>query len=395
VDARNGSNRVVIAWEVGGHLGHLHRCAAVARIVREAGRDPVVVARDTTRTREVEGLRDVPVLQAPLPERVQRTWRPPPASLADVLYMSGFRDPRRLRGRIDAWRATFDLVDASLVIAEYAPSAVLAARLDGRRVFAMGHGFTLPPRESPLRPFASASPRERQRVDRVEQQVLDRIRRAVGDVPNVPGNLVDLLRTPDDVLATVAELDPFPDRDGDEYAGPLLLETRGIDPQWSESGPRVFAYLKASEPHARLLFNALHTSGCSARVFCPDAGREMMEKCRGSPIVLSRSPFALAPVLAGADTAICHGGHDTLYAALHAGCPVGVLPTQTEQLETAQRVAAFGGGDWGGPKSTQPQCDALLDHVLHSEKPRRHAAAFRAKYRHLRADGRMRELIDS
>src|SRR5690606_26061110 len=107
------------------------------------------------------------------------------------------------------WRGVMDLAEPDLVLADYAPTALLAAAYLGIPRLSIGNGFAVPPQRSPwpsIRPDANVSP---SRLSAVEGQ-LDR---QVAQAHNCLGWRASLrvreLFSPVDLLDTFAELDHY------------------------------------------------------------------------------------------------------------------------------------------------------------------------------------------
>src|SRR6185437_15975682 len=80
-----------------------------------------------------------------------------PQSYADILLMQGWEAPSRLWGLVQAWGNLLRLFRADAAVFDYAPTALLAARILGLRCALLGTGFELPPLQAPLPPFPGIS----------------------------------------------------------------------------------------------------------------------------------------------------------------------------------------------------------------------------------------------
>ena len=120
--------RVLIAWELGEAFGHLARCLRLAQGLMARGHGVTLALKDV---RLPAGQRPAPgitVLPAPLTPQAG-TGSSPPVNYADVLRVSGFAEAQDVVARLNAWRGILTLAQPDVLVADHAPTALLAARL--------------------------------------------------------------------------------------------------------------------------------------------------------------------------------------------------------------------------------------------------------------------------
>jgi hypothetical protein len=102
-----------------------------------------------------------------IPMRESPVWGlPPPPGLiaityADVLQLGGYATPGSLNPLLDSWSSLLAQTAPDLLITDFAPTAMLAARLTGVQQAVIGDGYSLPPPDRPmpvLRPWAEVAP---------------------------------------------------------------------------------------------------------------------------------------------------------------------------------------------------------------------------------------------
>ena len=154
---------ILYAWELGSGLGHIDRMLMATRGLRARGHTVQPVLRDLSRAHHRLGAEGLASLQSPV-------WLPqlanPPAlgTYAAVLAAAGWLDPAGLAGLLThGWRGLIKLVRPDWLIADHAPTALLAARGLGLRVHAVGNSFEIPPlgpgaRRRSFRRWRSGSP---------------------------------------------------------------------------------------------------------------------------------------------------------------------------------------------------------------------------------------------
>ncbi len=336
--------RVHLCWELGGGLGHAGRLKLLAQQCLAAGHEVTLSLRDLAQTHGLlAGV--APALQAPvwghravgLPENR--------GSLAEIILEYGYLEPDGLAGQVQGWRTLFELVQADVVVGDYAPTAMLAARSMGLRFAMVGIGFTLPPpgRALPgLRDWENIAP---QRLAQAEARVLEVANAVLARHGAAPLEWAAQLFLGDTALMTAwPEMDHYDRAQADtEWLGPVFPDDGGIAPRWPDgSGPRVFAYLKTAHgEHARLL-EALARAGCRVLCYVPEVASGKPPPVPSPHILYARRPVDLRAALAGADWCVCHGGEATVAQALLAGVPMLLLPMQVEQFLMARRMAAAG-----------------------------------------------------
>src|SRR5688572_18041129 len=140
--------RVLCAWEFGGDLGHVRRWMPIARELRAGGHEPLLVFRDLASlgeaARESFDWFQAPLLRAPARQN------PSPLNASDILLNLGYDDAAGLAGALRAWLSLVELAKPDLVVADYAPTALLAARAARLPRLTIGTGFSVPRLGDPL-----------------------------------------------------------------------------------------------------------------------------------------------------------------------------------------------------------------------------------------------------
>ncbi len=343
-----------LAWELGSHPGseagapgHAMRLKALAATLLARGHHVSLSLRDLGCTHAVLADLRVPRWQAPV--WLHRAGGMPPnqASLAEILLPQGYLDVAGLAGLVHGWRAMLTAVRVDLVLADAAPTALLAARSLGIPALAIGTGLACPPPDVPLpclRDWEDVAP---QRLARAEAHLLNVANAVLEQHGALPAPCAAaLLRGDAALLATWPELDHY-GRAGPpaSWLGPLYQPVAGGAPlEWpAGTGPRVLASLKHEHPAAGAVLRALVEQGCRVLCWLPDgpAGRE--PPLHDPAIAYTAHPVALDEALQGAALCVCHGGA-TMAQALLAGVPVLALPTGLEQFLLARRIEGWGGG---------------------------------------------------
>jgi hypothetical protein len=339
----------LLAWEYGGGLGHAARFKPLAAMLRARGHRVTLVLRDLVLTDSLLRDTDLPRLQAPLWQHRTMGLPDTQASIAEILLASGYLRSDTLSGQVQGWRTALALTQADVLVADYAPTAVLAARIEGVPSAVVGIGFYMPPERSPMPAFRDWEPLAPGRIEHAERTALaaaNGVLQAAGAQPLA--QLSQLLHGDDSLLCTWPELDHY-GRDtlppGRQFHGVDFLPQSGTAPQWPEgSGPEVFAYLKSAHPDHVAVLQALVDAGCRVLCYMPELAGGKAVPVASARIRYSAQPVDLGTACARSALVVCHAGIATLTQALLAGKPVLLLPMQAEQFLLSRRVGRIGAG---------------------------------------------------
>jgi UDP:flavonoid glycosyltransferase YjiC (YdhE family) len=330
---------VLFAWELGGGLGHLGRMLPLAHALAARGHRVVFALRELARAALLLCEQPYLILQAPIWQGQLRSF-PQPASYAEILLRQGYFSPANLTGTVRAWHGLMDLVQPDLMIADFAPTAMLAARSRNFPVACYGSGFFIPPHATPLPPFRTWEPIALKRLADSERNVLASINHVLVQGGSSPLScLADLFAVAETFLCTVPELDHYRERPNARYWKPVFGEIIGIEPTWpSGEGKRIYAYLKPEHPGTQNLLALLKSASYRSLVYLSHATPGQLRQWSSPNLHIVTRPLDLTKTLAQADVAICHAGIDTIFKSLVSGVPVLCLPMQAEQFLTSTNV---------------------------------------------------------
>lgn len=336
--------RVLIAWEFGGDLGHARRSLAIARRLRDRGHEPLLAFADPT---PLAAARDhgISWVQAPLltPPAAQD---PSPLNASDILLNLGFGDAAGLAGALRAWSGLLRAWQPAGLVADYAPTALLAARAAGLRRVTLGSGFSAFPAADPmpsLRPHAALDRADLARCDaRLVASVARALERASPRAP-VPQRASELFAADAHLVCTWPAFDPFGPREGIDYLGPQDDST-GVRPvEWlGAARPRIFGYLKNRDPRLPDILDSLRRVAGEAIVAAPGMQPGAAAALTSANVRVFSEPVLLERVLRDADLCVSHAGPGTTAAAAALGVAQALLPLQLEQYLVARRLRATG-----------------------------------------------------
>ena len=358
--------KILIAWELGANFGHLARELPIARLLRASGHQLLFAVRDVATARDILTPAGMQYLQAPA--HFGRTpLRRPPTNYSELLLAEGYGDLGGLHARVLAWKSLFELHGTQAVIADHAPTAMLAARAAHLPIIAVGNGFEIPPNASPLpnlRPWRDVPEAELRRSDEIACRLMNECLRRFDGAPPLE-QVTDLFTGSAQILATFRELDPFGERgDAISYCGPLFGPVGAVRVQWqSERRPRVLVYLRNGTPGLKNMLASLKTMGVEVICVLPGIGRRMSGALSSGPFRVVPQGIQLDSLIGGADVVV-HGGTGTAAQALLAGVAVLTLPANIEQYLHAKRVEALGAGVAIGNARSREDLSAALTRVM-------------------------------
>ncbi|MDO8933346.1 MAG: hypothetical protein Q7U97_13210 [Rhodocyclaceae bacterium] len=372
--------KIAYAWEFGAGLGHIGAFLPMARALRERGHEVSWIVAQVGPTARLLGNEGFAWLQAPTTPEQHREG--PPLTYADILLRYGYGSTADLIGLVVAWRELFRLTGCEIVMADHAPTALLAARTLGLPAVLFSSGFCVPPRRYPtpnMRPWLTLPP---EKLLAPEQEALASINAVLTHFGRPPvAGVGELFAVAEDTLLGFPELDHYAERGAARYWGNLPDAGVGAAPAWpAAAGKRLFAYLRKDCRHHEAALAALVALGQPTVIFFPDAPQATLERYAAPHIAYSRTPIDLARTAAEADAAITYASLATTTRFLLAGKPVMLLPFHLEQFLMARRVEAMGAGLLADPEKPADDLPQKLQRVVFDPFFTANAAAFAAKY---------------
>ena len=369
---------ILIAWELGGGLGHLTPLVPIVRTLRDRGHRIFAVVRDLSQVRQVFSGLDLTCLQAPVKISKSADKIDPVRSFAHILHNCGFSDADELYSMAEGWRLLYEFVSPDLILFDHAPTALLASRACPARRAVIGTGFCCPPDVSPLPDFRSWLPDASAQLRRDEEHVLANANHVLTLWGQNPlKQLSHLYRDVDHAFVTTfPELDHYPNRGPAEYYG--TWPTRGgARPEWPDvRGKRIFAYLKPFRKLPELLA-AVQQSGCPALIYINNIRPDLRSRFESPALRFATKRLDVQAVSATCDLAILNGGHNVTVIMLLSGRPIIQLPLNLEQTYNGSAVARLKAGAM--PKNSEgfaPVLKTAIDSDRYADGARRFAARY-------------------
>ncbi|MDO8340740.1 MAG: hypothetical protein Q7T59_02095, partial [Candidatus Woesebacteria bacterium] len=203
--------RIAYAWEFGAHLGHIGAFLPMARALRERGHDIDWIVAQVSSAARLLDKEGFTWLQAPVIAEARREG--PPLTYTDILLRFGYANPSDLLGLVVGWRELLRLAGSQLVMADHAPTALLAARTLRLPVVLFSSGFCIPPRQYPMPNMRPWIPLPPERLLAIEQEALVTINAVLAHFGQPPLTAVwQLFDVAEDTLQGFPELDHYAER---------------------------------------------------------------------------------------------------------------------------------------------------------------------------------------
>jgi UDP:flavonoid glycosyltransferase YjiC (YdhE family) len=327
----------LLAWEGGSGRGHVVPLRTVAEAVRDRFTFDAALCKLDFKD-EFSGLCE-PVQGPWLPfsdEYRKARGNPVTATWGELMGDSGFRRPEILRESIGWWQGVMRECDISLLIADYAPCALLAARGLGIPSVSIGAGYWTPPPN--METFPVLLPRYSTRIYD-EAEIVDTINSVVPefDIPRLE-RLSEIYACTDQLVFTLEMLDPYTEW----RTQPLLPPIIGGTTEPASGGDEIFIYFSTTEKSDPGLMEAIGSLGVPVRAFIPGIDDTVAEDLTRRGVHVERSAVPVDLVGKRSRLMVNAAQHGTLCLGLASGLPHVAVPQQREQQYNAEAVERCG-----------------------------------------------------
>ncbi len=378
--------RAFLAWELGDNFGHVAKLNNIAKKLRSQNMDVYVAVQNLTGVAPLIKDTDFTLLQAPY-ARVRPIQEAgfQVLTYADELLPCGYQKPDELAALIRAWDGLYDLIKPDVLIANSAPTALLAARGRDMLTVTLGLGYEVPALSAPMPAFRFWEKADISAIQQHEDRIVAIINFALDMLghKNITA-IQDMLQTDLSYLTTFPEIDHYPSRTSGEYIGPFFVDDKGKEIDWlprQEGRKRIFAYLSHG-PHINSAIQALRNLPHDIILVARRLSEDQAKTIRSTNLRVLTEPVKINRLTDGADLCMTHGGTSTLVQFLNKGVPQIVLPNHIEQLMAAVRLLEYGAAAAITQPATPAEITNLIEQMLGNEKMRARAGEWAEKYGH-------------
>ncbi|MEO7814056.1 MAG: hypothetical protein ABIR87_01275 [Sphingomicrobium sp.] len=329
---------VLLGWELGANRGHAVKLRRLGSVLRAAGHEVSFAVQRIDVLSEAEA-GGSPVWQAPVTPRLlisgSRSGNNVTLGLADIVGRLGFDDSGIVSAMVAGWRRLIGVIRPDVVVGEYAPFLLLAARGHVPSI-ALGTAFSQPPADMDQLP---------QLVDghgAVDPDVvLAAVNRGLASVGTPSIEALPRLFEADRMIAeSFTELDPYAAARKEPLASPLASDFAAR----VGSGKEVFVYAPERITAEAPLWRGLAASGLPIRVHPQRAPVAVLEALGAMGFAVEPEPIDFATIARRSRMVVSHGGQGFVSAAMAAGLPQVVCHHDLEKGLNGLAVAREGLG---------------------------------------------------
>lgn len=372
--------RILLVWELGGNLGHIAPLRAIALELRKRGHQCIFAARDLDATEEYIEPELGPVFQAPIRLNAIRNPLRVQVNYASLLHSTGFDNALSLAARLRAWRELMQTQRCDLVLADHAPTAVIAAASLNIPTMQLGTGFTVPPLTTPFKIFRPDTKVSTDILLHNEKAVLDTLGAACVRLGiTAPASLQQAFAHGARAILSYPELDHYHVSRDDTFYG-VPNTSQGMAPVWSAgTEPRFFAYLRPSKVLNPVLA-ALNRMPARVLVRVGGVAASKLKSHERPGMQIVDQSVDMTVAARDCDAYINYASHGTTAEMLLAGKPGLLLSDNIERNLVAIRVQQLGAG-LSPPAKGDFNLSQALRQLVDDHTMRNAAEAFATRYR--------------
>ena len=330
--------RVLLAWEAGAGRGHLVTLKTVAEALGDGFAYDAALCR-MQHADELKAICDLVFPSAYLQFDQRRrlaAGNPRTATWAEFLGDLGFADPAFLIRQIGWWITAIRARSSAVVIADFAPCALLAARALGLPAVCVGTGYSAPP--SGMSEFPILIPEISTRIY-AEAELVDAVNIACRHfgMPRID-HFAEIYGASTQLPRTIAAFDPYTNW----RTGPLLPPlNEGLTPP-NDSAEEVFIYFSTNERDDAALMGTIAGLGVPTRLHMPGIADELAATLSRAGVMVERQPLPIAEIAARSRLMVHAGQHGIMCMALGIGLPQVAFPRHLEHRYHAHRAQELG-----------------------------------------------------
>lgn len=372
--------RILIGWELGANRGHIERITRIAEALAATGHEVALALQRLDAPAGTLHPR-ITLWQAPVwPRLLVNAARPngrPVATMGDILARVGLDRSETTAGLVAGWEAIIGAVSPAVIIADYAPMLLTAAR--GRiATVGVGTGFERVP--GGMESFPSLNARA---PAHDEAALLGGVNQALGRLGReaLPA-LPELFHADVSLAGCFAELDPYAAWRNQPVVSPTIA--RSIPEAPGGRGDELFVYgfeiTMADSP----LWDGIARSGLPVRVHVPKATADLQSRFARLGFAYEPNPLGFDRIAERSRILLSHGGNGFVSSALVAGIPQAVTHYDLEKRIAGHGVMRLGVGGQVALQTIKPETFATSLRALYEDETIRQrcldlAPSFRAR----------------
>lgn len=339
---------VILCSELGRGSGHLARLADYAVELEAQGYSVKLVCNDLHDAHQIPEFVDIAIFQGPVFRDSyveQGVDESDLLNYSSILRKNGYRDINTLAPLLRGWLHIVATLNADIVIADHAPTALLAAKLLKIPSILTGYGFSVPPLTKPLKsvqPWKEVEVNDIELEDRALLQVVNDTISELGFADVRLNHAKELFDEAAQWIFSIPEMDHYGARD-QPYVVRWTNASQRVSPVWPKAhGDKILLSLHADSRYLHTLLEQLRLSNQPVLAIIPEISNGMMERYHDTNISLQREMVNLREAVDQCHVFINDADHDIVYELMSYGVPSIFLPTRLEQIMLAYQLSQRG-----------------------------------------------------
>lgn len=366
---------------MGGGIGHLYRMLPICAEFLKQGCEVIWAIPELNHAQQFIQQPNSSFVQSPV-------WDLPPQSLSysqnygENLLKNGYLYANSLRKHINDWGSLMESHQPDLVVAEHAPTALIASRYKGIPHVAIGTGFTVPPMSNPMPGLQPWFKIPDQLLRQKEQKFLDAVNPVLENAGCTPlSSVSDIFQEAERFLCTYPEFDHYGTRENIPYHGPVVYSSPNTKPQWpSDGNDNVFLYLNPDNRFLLPVMEQLRIMDFPVLAYIPGLSDNERQSLMWKNLRITPDPVNLMDVGQRCRFAVSQAGHNTGTLMLLQGVPLLLCPRQLEQAIWAYRIAEQELGVMISYFDPEPDFQRKIETILSSDGIRNRVKVIANKY---------------
>lgn len=390
---------VILCSELGRGAGHLARLADYAVELEAQGYSVKLVTHDIHAAHRISEFVDVALFPAPVyVEQNFDLGQPTPnhISFASILRHNGYQDVHTLAPLLRGWLHLQATLNADLVVADHAPTALLAAKLLQVPRIMTGNGFCVPPLSIPLSsicPWKDISEAKLALEDEGLVHVINDTIDELGFSGIHFKHAHELFADAAQWIFSVPEMDHFGSRE-QPYVVRWYNASPRLVPEWPKAkGDKILLHMSADSPYLNMTLEQLQLLQQPVLAVIPGVSDGLIERYRGTSMTLQREAVDLKQAADGCNVFINTGNHDVVYELLSYGIPSIILPTEPDEIMLAYQLMQQGLAFVGQETAELLETEALIAMSKEQDQVWMNCSNLQMKYENHESLHRLHDLV--
>jgi len=394
---------VILCSELGRGTGHLTKLADYAVELEAQGYSVRLVTHDMHAAHLVPEFVDIAMFQAPRASEalaeslsVANLVSTNPMNFASVLKHNGYQSVSTLAPLVRGWLHLHATLKADVVVADHAPTAILAAKLLNIPSIMTGNGFCVPPLLNPLAsicPWKDIPDSSLKLEDELLTHTINDTIRELG----FSGVQLECAREAFSHAAqwifSVPEMDHYGARE-QPYVMRWYNSSPRLMPQWPYSkGEKIFLSMSVDSPYLNMVLEQLHLLQQPVLATVSGASDGLIERYKDSTIKLQRETVDLKQVVDECNIVINTGEHDVVFELLSYGVPSIILPSEPDQLMVAFQLMQQGLAFVGQESAEHLDISSMISMLKEQDQVWMNCSSLQMKYESHDSLYRLHDLI--